>query len=173
MMIREIIIETSDDDNERQYKNPIRYEPRRGEEIFDLADEVLHELIDLHIKQNKMPMPDINITKAKYGGQAKKVRRESYIKAKNAVNKKYGKIAEVSIENLITIEANLYEPALHQMKQGKNFTSALPLIYKVNDDLLIADGNHRIVNELNMGKTTTKIFVIDIGQLAQQLQIEL
>lgn len=157
MKVKDIIEEMDDGDDERQYPNPIHYDYEKATEIYDLADDVVSELVSLYNKEHGITefVPAL------------------YRKAAALQKEKYGKVIDVPVDNLISMESHVYEPHMKKLSKSVPDQSIgkLPHIFKVENVLLVADGNHRIVAEIEKGNKTVKAVVLDIGALAKQFKI--
>lgn len=152
------IIKEFDEEDDRQYPNPIRVDYERATDIYDLGDEVLGELVSLYNKEH-------NITK---------FTPAQWVEAANVQREKYGKVMTVPVSNLISMETHLYEPHMKKLASDEKVQSTgnLPIIFKTGNDLLVADGNHRVVSEIERGAENIKALVLDLDTLSKQLKIE-
>jgi hypothetical protein len=89
-------------------------------------------------------------------------RREGAVRALNALGTK----TTVPINKLIGAERYL-DPRGLQRKASAKFSSKLPIVYKVDGNLFIVDGNHRVVQAHLAGKTEVEVIMLDVNSLEQ------
>ena len=90
------------------------------------------------------------------------IHKKGMTRAQNALGIK----TTVPINKLIGTESYL-EPTGLKRKPGDRFSSELPVIYKVDNNLVISDGNHRVVQAHLNGETEIKALVLDVDALEQ------
>jgi len=74
-----------------------------------------------------------------------------------------GKTQVLPIDQLISTERFL-EPNALKRRTGDRASSARPVIFKVDGNYLIADGNNRVVQAHLSGKPKMKVDVIDVDE---------
>jgi len=150
------LLEFESDEDDRKYPNPIPLKYDRANEIYDFGDDVIGKMVAVYNKEH-------GITGFSAG---------NWIKAVSSQKQKYGKTQEVPVNNLISAESHLYEPHLNKLTNGENVesTGKLPIIYKVENEYLVADGNHRVVADIMKGNKTTKALVLDLVELSNMFK---
>jgi len=155
MKVQEIIHE----DQEREFPNPVPFNQSKVYDVFDLADEVEGELVSLYKQEHGI---DEFVSGREYG-KAAKIQRQ-----------KYGKIADIPINNITSSESHLYKPQVDALVSGAQIktSSDIPILYKVGNEYIVGDGNHRVTAELLKGNKSVKALVLDLSELSKQLKIE-
>jgi hypothetical protein len=69
----------------------------------------------------------------------------------------------VPINKLIGTETHLYPDGLENRPDAKS--SKLPIVYKVDGNLMVADGNHRVVRAHQAGDTTIQVKLLNVDAL--------
>jgi len=128
-----------DEDSNRVYPNPLPFmSPRdpRWIDWHDRGDEAVHEYMEQHgLEWRKGD-----------AGQAKSAISQTMV---------------LPISQLISTERFL-DPEGLQRQAGDKFSSPRPVIYKVDGNYLITDGNHRIVQAYLNRKSEMEVDVIDV-----------
>jgi len=127
-----------DDDELYDYPNPLPHvdiQDPRWTDWFDRGDEMVHDWL----KSNGLSW------------------RGNVAKAKAAMSTR----TRLPISELLGTEEFLRKSALSR-KQGDKFSSEVPIIYRVDGINLVTDGNHRIVQAHQEGKTDIVVDVIDV-----------
>jgi hypothetical protein len=105
---------------------------------------------------------DVLVTYANHKGWT--IRDKGMVRAGKALGQK----RIVPIDQLIGAETHLDPRGLNR-KAGDKFSSDIPIIYKVDGNLFVTDGNHRIVQAHQEGQTEVEALVIDVNALEQKL----
>lgn len=138
-----------DEEDNRTFRNPLPHltpDDPRFAEWYDRGDDVL-----AHYAQKKRWS----------------IRAKGMIRAASALGQKQ----VVPIDQLIGTERYL-DPRGLERKASAKFSSKIPVIYMVDGNMLIVDGNHRVVQSHQNGKTEVEALVIDVNALEQQFGIE-
>lgn len=125
----------------RVYPNPLPFmspSDPRWLDWHDRGDEAVYEYMEKH---------NLAYSRGEAG------------KAKSAISQ----TQILPIDQLISTERFL-DPEGLQRRTGDKFSSPRPLIYKVEGNYLITDGNHRIVQAFLNGKSRMKVDVIDVDE---------
>jgi len=128
-----------DEESNRVYPNPLPFmSPRdpRWLDWHDRGDDAVAEYMEAH---------GLEWRKGNAG------------EAKSAISQ----TMVLPINQLISTERFL-EPKGLQRQVGDKFSSPRPVIYKVDGNYLITDGNHRIVQSHLAGNTEMEVDVIDV-----------
>lgn len=138
-----------DEQDSRTFKNPLPHltpnDPRFAE-WYDRGDDVL----GTYAQEKGWSIRDKGMKRA---------------------GKALGQRQVVPINRLIGTERYL-EPKGLRRKSTDKFSSEMPDIYMVDGNMLIVDGNHRVVQAHLEGKTEIEALVIDVNALEQQFGIE-
>jgi len=139
-----------DEQDNRTFRNPLPHltpdDPRFGE-WYDRGDDVL----GTYAQDKKWSI--------RHG--------KGMMRAGNALGQKQ----VVPIDQLIGTERYL-DPKGLKRKASDKFSSKIPIIYMVDGNMLIVDGNHRVVQAHQKGQTEIEALVIDVNALEQQFGIE-
>jgi len=134
-------------DPDQDYTNPLPV--IHNDNIFDTMDEVDVELINYY-KDNIGPIKSA----------------DDYATAINLMYKKTGTIQDVPIKDIICIEKYLNSIHLKALTTGSTKSSSnMPIFYKDQGKFYASDGNHRIVANYLMKKTTAKGLVLDVWDI--------
>jgi len=104
---------------------------------------------------------DVLATYAQHKGWS--IHDKGMVRAGNALGKKQ----VVPIDQLIGTERYL-DPQGLKRKPTDKFSSKIPIIYVVDGNMLIADGNHRVVQAHQEGQTEIEALVIDVNAFEQE-----
>jgi len=150
--------ELSDDENTREIDNPIPFDKDKVYNAFNVADEVEGKLVDIYKKENNVE-------------EFENLYDYSFV-AKDQ-RKKYGVVMDVRVNQIIASEEKLYSGHIDSLKSGKDVktSSEKPFVYKLGDDYIVGDGNHRIAAAVTQGAKTVNVSVLDLDKLKKQLNI--
>lgn len=89
--------------------------------------------------------------------------RDNVVRAKKAVSQ----TMRLPIDKLITTERYL-DPTALKRQHGDKFSSDRPIIYKVDGNYVVTDGNHRVVQAFLQGQKDIEVDVIDVDAFERQ-----
>lgn len=152
MKVQDILKEFDDDEDQREFENPIPFDENKLEGAWDYMDDVDGELAAAY--------------KTEHGMEEFPSGRD-YAKALQIQRKKYGVVADVPLDKLIPTEQYLDKVQIDKIIKGGDVKSSseLPILYKTGDMYLIGDGNHRAAAVAISGGKSVKALVLDPEQI--------
>ncbi len=160
MKVLDLIKEDRWDDDEEHgdIPNPIPFEEDKMRYAFEFADEVEGELVELYKREHGIS----EFKSAQEYGDASKIQRN-----------KYGVITNIAIDKLLAGEAGIYKRQVDALMKGGDVktSSDLPIVYKMGNNYIIGDGNHRAAVAAMKGEKTLKVVLMDLDKLARKLKI--
>jgi hypothetical protein len=92
----------------------------------------------------------------------------------NIMRNQYGNVEDVPINNVVGTEPTLEKGHLDAVTGGKalHASSKLPILYKVGNQYVVGDGNHRVTADYLNNKTTTRALVLDFDKLSKLVDLD-
>jgi len=157
MKVQDILIEVWDDENEREFENPIPHDSSKMEDAFEYMDEVDGDLVTLY-KQER------GIKEFPSGAE--------YGKALQVQRNKFGEITNIPLNKILASETHLHKDHIDKIIKDGDITasSKLPILYKMGAVYFVGDGNHRIAAEMIRGKKSVEALVLDADRILNQIK---
>lgn len=135
-----------------QIKNPVPYDDKIVAEVLNRGHDLEYELRTEYFKER--------------GLDPRKNLADSYTAAMKEIYKSIGDIQNVPLDKVIAGERTLFTHQLAALRAGTaNSSSDIPIIYKLKNNYVVADGNHRVAIEYLDNATHIRALVVDLNNI--------
>jgi len=158
MKVQDVLNEIWDDDeDQREFENPVPHDPSKTNAAFEHMEDVDGALMDAYKREHGIEEFSSGV---------------DYGKTLKAQRKRFGKITQVPLTNIIATETHLYKDQINNIIKGQNVKSSseFPILYKIGSLYFVGDGNHRVAAEMIRGGKSVEAIVLDSDKILKQIK---